>query len=111
MVEVCEVIDECPDDKSPVVMEDFANRNLDDLTRNFLNEINEIGVDEEVVEKIHIENEDVIHRDVTKNEPETNRYTLKNITEEFPDDQDGEEKGKTAENENEGIIHRDITEN
>ena len=32
-------------------MEDFVNKNLDDRTRKNLNEINEIGVDEEGGEK------------------------------------------------------------
>ena len=47
MMEVCEVIYECPDDTSPVVIEDCVNKNLDDITRKYLNEINQIGVDEE----------------------------------------------------------------
>ena len=64
-MEVCEVIYECPNDKSPVVMEDCVNKNLDDITRRYLNDINEIGVYEERVENKFIENEYVIHRDFT----------------------------------------------
>ena len=44
-----------------------------------MNEINMIGVDEEVGENKFIENEDVINRDVTKNEPENNQDTLKKV--------------------------------
>ena len=57
-------------------------------------EINEIGVDEDGGETKYIENKDVIHRDITENEPETNRDTLKKLIEEFPDDQDDEDKEK-----------------
>ena len=48
MMEVCELIYELPGDTSPVVMEDCVNNNLDDITRKYLNEINDIGVDEDV---------------------------------------------------------------
>ena len=51
MMDVCEIIYECPDDTSPVVMEDRVNKNLDNITRKYLNEINEIGVNEEEEEK------------------------------------------------------------
>ena len=44
MMEVCEVIYGFPDDTYPVLIEDCLNNNLDDITRNYLNEINEIGV-------------------------------------------------------------------
>ena len=47
MMEVCEVIYGFPDNTYPVLMEDCVNNNLDDITRNDLNEINEIGVGEE----------------------------------------------------------------
>ena len=33
------------------------------------------------------------------------------VMEEYTDDQDDEQKEKTAENINEGIIHKDITDN
>ena len=46
MMELCELIYECPDDTYPVVMEYCANNNLDEITRKCFNEINEIGVDE-----------------------------------------------------------------
>ena len=55
-------------------------------------EINEIGVDEDGGETKYIENKDVIHRDITENEPETNQDILKNLIEDFPDDQENEEK-------------------
>ena len=29
-------------------MEDFVNKNLDDTNKNYLNKVNDIGVDEEV---------------------------------------------------------------
>ena len=45
-MEVCEVIYGFPDETYPVVMKDCFNKNLDDITRTYLNEINEIGVDE-----------------------------------------------------------------
>ena len=51
MMEVCELIDEFPDNTSLVLMEYCGNKNLDDRNRKVLNEINEIGVDEEGVEK------------------------------------------------------------
>ena len=76
-----------------------------------LNDINEIGVDGEEVKTKDIDNEDVMHRDITENEPETNRNTSKKITEECPNDEDDETKEKIAENENEGVIRRDITKN
>ena len=34
MMNICEVIDECPDDTSPVVMEDCVNKNLDETHRD-----------------------------------------------------------------------------
>ena len=81
MMEVFEVIDECPDEKYTVVTEYCANKDLDYTTRKYLNDINKIGVDEEVGENKFIENEDVINRDVTKNEPENNQDTLKKVIE------------------------------
>ena len=90
------VMDECQDDTSIAMMQDCVNKNLDNINRKHLNEINEIGVDVEWVETKDIENEDVIHRNITENEQETNRYTLKNTTEECPDDQLYENKRKTA---------------
>ena len=56
MMEVCELIYKLPGDTSPVVMEDCVNNNLDDITRKYLNEINDIGVDEDVWENKFIEN-------------------------------------------------------
>ena len=68
MMELCEVIDEFPDDTYPVVMEDCMNKKLDGITRKHLNDINEIVVDEEGGEENIIENKDVIHIYVTENE-------------------------------------------
>ena len=51
MMEVWEVIYECPDETSTFVMEDCVNKNLDDTTRKYLNAINDIGVDKEGGEK------------------------------------------------------------
>ena len=42
-----EVIYECSDDTPTAIMEHCANINVDDTTKNYLNEINDIGVDEE----------------------------------------------------------------
>ena len=47
MMEVCELINECPDNTSPVVMEYCVNKNQYDITRKYLNERNDISVDEE----------------------------------------------------------------
>ena len=49
MMEVYEVIYECPDDTYPLSMAYCVNKNLDDITRKYLNEKNEIGVYEEGV--------------------------------------------------------------
>ena len=46
------------------------------------------------------ENEDVIDREVTENELETNWNTLKEVIDEFPDDLDDDDKKQTAGNEN-----------
>ena len=40
MMEVCEVIYEGHGDTSPVVMEDFLNKNQNYITKKYLNEIN-----------------------------------------------------------------------
>ena len=45
-----EVIDECPADTFTDMMEAFNNKNLDDTSKKYLNELNDIGVDEEGVE-------------------------------------------------------------
>ena len=63
------------------MIEYSVDNNLDDTNRKYLNEINEIGVDEWRGETKYIENEDVISRDITENLPETNRDTLKKATE------------------------------
>ena len=47
MMEACEVRYEHPDDTYQVVMEAFVNKNLDDITRKYLNEINQISIDKE----------------------------------------------------------------
>ena len=47
MMEVCEVRYEFPDKISTVVMKDSVNNNLDDISRNDLNKINDVGVNEE----------------------------------------------------------------
>ena len=43
-----------------------------------------------------MENEYVIHRNVTENEPETNQDTLKKVIEECSYDQDDEDKEKNS---------------
>ena len=39
--------------------------------------MNDIGVDKDGVETKDIRNEDIINRNITENEPETNRESLK----------------------------------
>ena len=53
------------------MIEYCVNKNLDDRNRKYFNEIDDIDVDEEVGETKDIENEDLIHREITENEPET----------------------------------------
>ena len=36
MMEVCEVIDKFPDERSPVVMEDYMNDECEDIIRKYL---------------------------------------------------------------------------
>ena len=55
-----EIIDEWPDYEFAATMKDCANNNLDDTYKKYLNEINEIGVDEEGRETKDIENEGVM---------------------------------------------------
>ena len=93
MMQIYEVRYICLDDTSPVLMEDCVNKNLDDIPRKDLNEINEICVHEEGGLFI-TENEDVINRDVTKNKPETNWFTLKEVIDECPDYLNGDERKK-----------------
>ena len=88
------VIYECTHDTSTAMMEDCVNKHLDDTNKIYFNEINEIGVDEDGGQTKYIGNEDVIHRYITENEPETNQYTLKKVIDECPDDQDDEQKEK-----------------
>ena len=59
MMNICEVIDECPDDTSPVVMEDCVNNNLDE-----------------------------IHRDISEHDIETNLNATKMVIEKYADDHD-----------------------
>ena len=40
MMEVCEVIDKFPDERSPVVMEDYINDEREDIIRKYLVEKN-----------------------------------------------------------------------
>ena len=69
MMEECEVIGECPDDKYPAVMDYFVNDEHQDRIRNYLIEENYAEVHDEVREiSIEVENEDVIHIDITENE-------------------------------------------
>ena len=63
------------------MIKDCVYINLDDTNIKYLNDINEIGVDEERVETKYIENKGVIHIYITENEPETNRDTLKRVIE------------------------------
>ena len=82
-----QLIDEFPDDAHPAMMEDYINKELDDMNQNHLNEKNKIGLDEEEGEKTaETINEDVIHRNMNKNGTETNRDTLEEIIYECSDD-------------------------
>ena len=49
------------------MIEYSVDNNLDDTNRKYLNEINEIGVDEWRGETKYIENEGVISRDINEN--------------------------------------------
>ena len=51
MMELCKLRDEFPHDTYPVVMEYCVNKNLDDISRKYLNDMNDIGVNEEGREK------------------------------------------------------------
>ena len=67
--------------------------------------------------------EDAIHRYITENKKETNsdtlnqgieellHYTTPGKMEEYVNDEDDDDKRKTAVNKNEGVICRDIKEN
>ena len=48
-------------------------------TETYMNDINDIVVDGYEAETKDINNSDVIHRDITENEPETNRGNLKKL--------------------------------
>ena len=82
MMELCAIRDEYTDDTSPVVMKDCLNKNLDEILR-----------------------------DITYNETEKNRYSMKMVIKKCPDDQDDDQKEKKAENKNEGVIQKYITNN
>ena len=51
MMEICEKTDYWPDYTYPIVMENYVNKNLDDVFRKVLNEISEIVVNEDGGEK------------------------------------------------------------
>ena len=78
MIEVCEFRDGCQDEKSPVVMEDCVNKNLDHIPRKYLNELNEIGVNKEVG-IVFTENKYLIYREVTEIGTETNWDTFERV--------------------------------
>ena len=63
---------------------DSMNNNLNDTNREDLNEIKNICVYEWRVQTKDIENEDVIHRYITDNEPETDRNNLKKCNRRMP---------------------------
>ena len=65
-----ELIEEFPDDTTPADMEECVNNE-------------DYDEKEKTVDNI---NEDVIHRDITENEKETNWVTLEKLIEEFPYD-------------------------
>ena len=50
-----------------------------------MNEVNDIGVYEEGEETKDIENEGVVHINITENESKTYQDTLKNVLEELPE--------------------------
>ena len=82
------------------MIEDFVNKNPDDTNSKYFNEINHIGLDEEGGETKVIGNEDLIHRDITENEPETNWDSLKNVIEELADNQYDKVNLKPTKNKN-----------
>ena len=65
MVETCEVIDECPDDSSSVVVEACVHRKLDET-----------------------------HRDISEHDIVTNLNSTKMVIEKYPDGHDDDEKKK-----------------
>ena len=70
-MEVCEVIYECPDDTSPVVMKYCVNDKHEDSIRKYLVEKNDTKVTDKVREiSIETQNEYVIIIYITDNEPE-----------------------------------------
>ena len=94
MMNICEVIDECPDDISPVSMEDCLNNNLDEIHRDItehdiktnhdtMKMIIEIFSDGQYYDekKLENKNEGVIQRDITTNEIKNNQYTLNKVME------------------------------
>ena len=75
MMEICEIIDKSLDDTYPVGMEDYVNDKHEDSIRKDLVEKNGTKNINEVREiQIETENEDVIHRDIYKNETEKYEY-------------------------------------
>ena len=71
MMDICEVIDECPDGKYTVVMEDCVNKNSDET-----------------------------HTDVSEHDKETNRYALIMVTEECLDGGDDDKNKKIRKKSN-----------
>ena len=63
MMQMCDIRDECTDETSTVVMEDYANNNLDET-----------------------------HRDVYEHNNKTSRNAMKMAIEEFPDGHDVDKK-------------------
>ena len=87
-----EVVYECPNETSIVLMKNCVNKNLDHNNRKIWIYITGIGIDAEGKKTKEIDNEYVIHRDNTENEQAINHDTLKKIIVECPDDQDDEVK-------------------
>ena len=46
-----DVINKCPDDILEAMMKGCVNKNLYDTNNNYLNDLNQIGVNDEVVEE------------------------------------------------------------
>ena len=87
MMKGCEVIDECPDDTYPVVMEDFVNYEHEDSIKKYLIEENDTKVNYEVREiSIYTENEYLINKDTIFNETGKNMNIYKELIYECLDD-------------------------
>ena len=75
MMEICEIIYKLLDDTYPVGMEDYVNdKHEDSIRKDLVEKIGTKNINEVREIQIETENEDVIHRDIYKNETEKYEY-------------------------------------